>query len=210
MINNYSLTQNSQSLKSTTEPPKNRVRGEKRGAKLPKPSHLGLHWEEKPCRDRPENQAAPGREPGATPDAAPSTSSPRGSLTAQTPHLRLPHPFCPGIKPASPPQDRRAVKTRQSAPLGRRGPAHANKHTRNPSRRPSPRALRLQLVPARAQKSTSAAPTGARRAPTKGGPWRRRARRGARCPAPPRPAPPPRVPAACRRPGATVSLVLQR
>lgn len=203
---NYSLSQNSESLKSATEPPENPARAEKRGANLPKPLHegligkgspagtdrevrvgvgVGVGWGGKqwglpkgnvgkgarprdksgphrcssgasavpgasrppensdPRRDRrhprgpttqcrasevrpglrpalswtpPQTQreeghsscrsflpaaAAPWPESGATLDAA-STSSPRGLLTAQTPHLRLRRPFGPGIKePAS-------------------------------------------------------------------------------------------------------------
>lgn len=138
------------------------------------------------CRSFPPAAAAPGREPGATADAAASTSSPRGSLTAQTPHLRLPHPFCPGITPASPPQDRGSVKTRQPASLGRRRPAHAKKHTRNPSRRPSPRALRFRLLPARAEKSLRRTNGGA---PRSNEGRTEAAARSTRA-APPRPAPP--------------------
>lgn len=37
MVINYSLSQNSESLKLATEPPENPARAEKRGANLPKP-----------------------------------------------------------------------------------------------------------------------------------------------------------------------------
>lgn len=206
MVINYSLCQNSESLKLATEPPENPARAEKRGANLPKPvrkvllgkaalqgqtgkSRWGWGWgwgwggkqwglpkgnvgirarpQDKsgphrctsrasavrgasgpretsdPRRDRrhPRRQTTqsrtaevrPGLRPAlsgtppqtqreegplelslflssssctrpesdTTPNAA-ATSSPRGSLTTQTPHLRLPRPFSPGIKePAS-------------------------------------------------------------------------------------------------------------
>lgn len=51
MVINYSLSQNSESLKKATEPPENPAPAEKRGANLPKPVHNGLIGKE-PCKDR--------------------------------------------------------------------------------------------------------------------------------------------------------------
>lgn len=42
MIINYTLSQNSESLKSATEPLKKAARAAKQGANLPEPSHQGL------------------------------------------------------------------------------------------------------------------------------------------------------------------------
>ncbi|XP_073756981.1 uncharacterized protein [Callorhinus ursinus] len=246
MIINYSLSQNSESLKLATEPPENPARAEKRGANLPKPvqKQWGLPKGNAGIRARPQDKsephrctsrasavrgasrppetsdprrdrrhprgqttvpdrraaAAPRPESGTTPDAA-ATSSPRGSLTAQTPHLRLPRPFSPGIKePAStckpPPfRLRTAEQSKPAGPAqpGQRAPAHANTHTRSPrGAAAAPRAPAAASARARLKKRPPPHPTegaglshGGAPLSEDQGPRRRRAPRGARYPSPP-------------------------
>lgn len=63
MVINYSLSQNSESLKSATEPPENPAPTEKRGSNLPKPVHNGLIGKDSPART--DRLGSPGGGEGA-------------------------------------------------------------------------------------------------------------------------------------------------